>query len=134
MQKEDLLLPVLEAIAEKSGRYKSEGYLFLLSALHFTQGRLSAPRHISGPELLDGVRLYALKRFGPMTRTVFEHWGIYETVDFGHMVFDLVKKKILSKTEEDSIDDFSNLYDFKKAFDQGWIESLDIPITSQSLK
>ena len=40
--------------------------------------RPSAPAapecHVSGQQLLEGVRQYALLQFGPMVPTVFEHW------------------------------------------------------------
>ena len=62
------------------------------------------------------MRLYALKEFGPMVPTVFSYWGIRSTEDFGHMVFNLIEAGIFGKTEEDSIEDFKNVYDFQEAF------------------
>ena len=38
-------------------------------------------------------------------------------MDFGHIVFSLVEVKLLGKTEEDSVADFKNVYDFSEAFD-----------------
>jgi uncharacterized repeat protein (TIGR04138 family) len=73
-------------------------------------------RHVAGPELLEGVRQYALKEFGPMVLTVFTYWGIGNTEDFGHMVFNLIAVGIFGKTEEDSIEDFRNVFDFKETF------------------
>ncbi len=73
-------------------------------------------RHVTGPELLDGVRQYALKEFGPMVMTVFDSWGIHSCEDIGHMVFNLIGAGIFGKTEQDSIEDFKNVYDFEEAF------------------
>jgi uncharacterized repeat protein (TIGR04138 family) len=71
---------------------------------------------VAGPELLEGVRLYALKEFGPMALTVFSYWGIEHCEDIGHMVFNLIGAGIFGKTEDDSIEDFKNVFDFHEAF------------------
>ena len=68
------------------------------------------------PELLEGVRHYALKEFGPMVMTVFDSWGIHTSEDIGNMVFNLIGAGIFGKTEEDSIEDFRNVYDFEEVF------------------
>ena len=73
-------------------------------------------RHVAGPELLQGVRQYALKEFGPMVVTVLSYWGIRCCEDIGHMVFNLIGAGIFGKTEEDSIEDFKSVYDFEEAF------------------
>jgi len=91
-------------------------YLFVLSALHYVIEQLPEPRHITGRELAEGVRDLAIDRFGPMARTVLEHWGIRETRDVGRIVFALVETGILIKQEEDSLVDFDNVFDFDEAF------------------
>ncbi len=111
------LLKKVEVIFRKDPRYKPEAYLFVLAGLHFTVGQLPEPRHITGKELLQGLRLYGLDQFGPLTVRVFEHWGIHRTEDFGYIVFTLVDNKLLRKTEEDTLDDFKEGYDFSHAFD-----------------
>ena len=110
------LLKQIEVIRRKSPRYKPEAYLFVLAALHFTVSRLPEPRHITGQELSEGIRIYGLDQFGPLTNEVFAHWGLSATEDFGHIVFSLVEAKLLGKTEEDSLEDFKNVYDFTAAF------------------
>ena len=62
------------------------------------------------------LRQYALKEFGPMVMTVFDSWGIHSSEDIGNMVFNLIGAGIFGKTEEDSIEDFKNVYDFQEAF------------------
>ncbi len=102
-------------------RYHRDGYIFLRDALDFTTKQQKkvkgvSVRHVTGPELLDGVRQYALKEFGPMVMTVFDNWGIHSSEDVGHMVFNLIGAGIFGKTEQDSIEDFKNVYDFEEAF------------------
>lgn len=112
---EDLLAKI-QGLVDRSSRYKFEAYSFVLSALHYTMTKVSPPRHITGREFCDGIRQFAIDQYGPMARTVLEHWGIMSTLDFGHLVFDLVDVGLMRKTEEDSLDDFKEVYDFKQAF------------------
>lgn len=111
----------LDSIVSQDARYARDAYIFLRDALDYTtkqqkKSKGTNVRHVSGPELLDGVRLYALREFGPMVVTVFESWGIRATVDVGHMVFNLIDAGIFGKTDQDSIEDFRNIYDFNDAF------------------
>ena len=111
----------LESIVANNPRYHRDGYIFLRDALDFTTKRQKkikgvSVRHVTGPELLDGVRQHALKEFGPMVMTVFDSWGIQSCEDVGHMVFNLIGAGVFGKTEEDSIKDFKNVYDFEEAF------------------
>jgi uncharacterized repeat protein (TIGR04138 family) len=111
----------LESVVGTDTRYHRDGYIFLRDALDFTtkqQKKIKgvSVRHVSGPELLDGVRQYALKEFGPMVVTVLSYWGIRSCEDIGHMVFNLISAGIFGKTEEDSIEDFKNVFDFHEAF------------------
>ena len=73
--------------------------------------------HLTGQQLLEGIRLFALDQYGPMARSVLEHWGIKNCRDFGNIVFNLVECQVLGKTEEDCPEDFDGGYDFKTAFD-----------------
>lgn len=107
---------VLDLLRERHPQFHDTAYLFVLSALHFVIQRLPEPRHISGAELAEGVRDLAKDRFGPMARTVLEHWGIHETADVGRIVFALVEAGILIKQDEDTLHDFEHVYDFDDAF------------------
>jgi uncharacterized repeat protein (TIGR04138 family) len=106
----------LELVIAKDSRYKPEAYVFVHDALDHTWARLEQRRHITGRELLDGIKDLALKRYGPMSRAVLNSWGVRTTDDFGAIVFNLVNAGILSKTEEDRIEDFHDVYDFDDAF------------------
>jgi len=111
----------LDSILAGDPRYQRDAYVFLRDALDFTtkqQKKIKGAtvRHVSGPELLEGVRQYALKEFGPLVMTVFDNWGILFCEDIGNMVFNLIGAGVFGKTEEDSIEDFKDVYDFEEAF------------------
>lgn len=111
----------LAQIVREDPRYDEQAYLFIREALDYTIQKLDKPlegpgRHVSGSELLAGIRDYALQEFGPMSYRVLRHWGIHSCEDFGEMVFNLVDKGILGKTENDSRGDFQGGYDFEEAF------------------
>ena len=80
--------------------------------------RLPEPRHITGAELAEGARSLAIDRYGPMARTVLEFWGISATEDLGRLVFALVEAGVLIKQEEDTIDEFVDVFDFEEAFER----------------
>lgn len=116
MEESASYLNKIEAILEKDPTYKFEAYTFVLAALHDTVSRLKKPRHITGKELVMGIRKYALDQFGPMALTVLKHWGIRATLDFGKIVFALVEEKLLSKQPEDKLEDFDKVYEFEDSF------------------
>jgi len=111
---------VIDIICEKDPRYKREAYEFVMEALTFTQKRFRRTKHVTGAELLVGIRQFLQRKFGLMTLTVLEHWGITKTEDFGHIVFNLVHHKVLSKTEEDTLESFQDVYDFREVFEVGY--------------
>jgi len=111
----------VELILVRDPRYTRDAYTFVREALDFTQklaGRENRGtlRHVSGQELLEGIRQFALQQFGPMAATVFEEWGVRNCRDFGEIVFNMVEIGLLAKTEKDSRADFDNGYDFTDAF------------------
>ena len=111
----------VEQILARDSRYTREAYLFVREALDYTQRLVGKEtrgqiRHVSGQELLDGIRQFALNQFGPMTVTVFEEWGVRNCRDFGEIVFNMVESSLLAKTEKDTRDDFQNGYDFTETF------------------
>lgn len=131
---------VLERILNQDPRYHREAYLFLREALDYTQRAISKAnqgkmRHVSGQELLAGIRAYALQQYGPMTLLLLNEWGVRRCEDFGELVFNLVDAGVLSKTETDSRADFANGYDFEEAFRKPFLPSqprrrADLPSTS----
>lgn len=122
---------VLEKILRTEPRYQRDSYFFLREALDHTQkvvgkARKGEIRHVSGQELLAGIRDYALAQFGPMALTVLEEWGIRSCEDFGEMVFNMVENNLLAKTEKDTRDDFKSAYDFEDAFRKPFLPSSKI--------
>jgi uncharacterized repeat protein (TIGR04138 family) len=109
---------ILDQLQERNPRFHPKSYFFVLAALHSVLQELEAPRHISGRELAEGVRDLALDRFGPMARTVLEHWGIHRTGDIGDVVFALVDQGVLIKQDEDRPEDFADLFDFEETFER----------------
>lgn len=118
-------------------RHPANAYRFLFEALRHTQESLGRSRaqshdddeaHISGQELLDGVRDYARRQFGLMALVVFHSWGIHSTDDFGRMVFELIERGEMRKTEHDQLSDFFNYYSFEEEF--GIEHPLELDLTT----
>ena len=118
----------LALVLTKDPRYPRDAYIFVKDALDHTQKIVlkenkGEMRHVSGQELLIGIRDYALAQFGPMTKMVFEEWGIKRCEDFGEIVFNMVEIGLLGKTEKDSREDFAGGYDFDDAFRKPFLPS-----------
>ncbi|MFH1655868.1 MAG: Minf_1886 family protein [Candidatus Omnitrophota bacterium] len=115
----------IEKITQKDPRYKPEAYEFMMKALFYTQKSMKRHVHISGKELLQGIKEYCFEQFGPMTKEVLTHWGIHQTVDFGNIVFNMVDAGLMRKTEEDKIEDFKDIYEFNDVFEEGYRRRLE---------
>ena len=104
--------------------YPTEAYDFVEEGLAHTQERAfeeepmlpHEERHIRGQELCIGLRNLAIARWGLMAPVVLKHWNIHRTEDFGRIVFALVEDGVMSKTPDDTIEDFRGVYDFDEAF------------------
>jgi len=107
----------VKKITEKDTRYKPDAYEFLMQSLWFTQERLKRQGHVSGRELLDGLRECVLEQYGPMAKTVLEHWGVRTTEDIGEIVFNMVEAGLLAKTDKDTREDFKQVFKFDEALD-----------------
>jgi len=106
----------VEEICKMDLRYKPDAYEFVIQALHFTQDKMKRPRHVSGRQLLQGIREFVVGQYGTMAKTVLAHWGISKTEDFGNIVFNMIGKGLLSKTEEDSLNDFKDVFNLEVVF------------------
>lgn len=115
---------VIELICKEDARYDRKAYTFIRQGLDHTVKEIrkkdaekaQRSRHVTGPELLDGLRLYALEQYGPLTKTVLNAWGVKRCVDFGELVFNLIEYNVFSKTENDRREDFADIYTFEDAF------------------
>lgn len=120
-------------------RYPIEAYLFIREALAFaaesmelgaTCGRppsgekeierIRCERHLTGQELCEAIRLYALKQYGYMAKTVLNNWGVTETSDFGEIVYNMIDLGIMKKSTRDQRSHFDNVYSFDEAFVNGF--------------
>jgi uncharacterized repeat protein (TIGR04138 family) len=115
-------------------KYHHDAYRFVFEALHHTQQKLKRPMatdgdderaHITGSELLYGIRDLALERYGLLAKNVFNHWGVKSTSDFGRIVFELIERGEMRKTERDQLSDFFDVYDFEDELVQNY--KIEIP-------
>jgi uncharacterized repeat protein (TIGR04138 family) len=106
----------LKCVAAADGRYHINAYRFVYEALDYTVKQLEKKRHISGRELLEGIKNLALEQFGALAVMVFDVWGVRKTADFGNIVFNLVEAQMMSRSDEDSREDFEDVYEFRKVF------------------
>jgi uncharacterized repeat protein (TIGR04138 family) len=109
---------IMDRIRMREQRFDERAYLFVLSALEFSQQRLPERRHITGRELSLACRDLALDRFGVMSRVVLESWGVTSTADLGDAVFALVDLGLLMSQPTDTRDEFADVFDFDQAFER----------------
>jgi uncharacterized repeat protein (TIGR04138 family) len=115
----------LEQVVEEYGRYPVDAFEFVRHGLNFTVQRIHGDTknkperecHVSGRQLSEGLRDYAVMRYGVMAATVLRHWGVRRTSDFGKIVYAMVESRLMQKTEQDSLRDFEGVFDFDKAFE-----------------
>ena len=115
---------IVGLICKEDSRFDRKAYTFVRQALDHTvkelkrknPERTGKSQHVTGAELLLGIRGHALDQFGPLTKTVLNSWGITRCADFGDIVFNLIEYNVFSKTDNDRREDFSDLYDFEEAF------------------
>jgi len=117
----------VQQVVQDVGLYPPEAYAFIQKGLAHTVQKLHgkqkdprASRHITGQDLCEGLREFALAEWGRLARTVLRRWNITSTLDFGRMVFAMVDGGLMQKTEEDSVEDFRNVYDFRNAFESDY--------------
>jgi len=111
----------LDEVISEDERYPPEAFAFLHEGLAHAMRAVHGdepgkPQHVTGQQLCHGLRDFAVERWGMLARTVLAKWNIHETLDFGNMVYLLIKHGHMKKTDEDSLDDFRDVYDFDEAF------------------
>jgi uncharacterized repeat protein (TIGR04138 family) len=130
-------------LLQEDRRYPLEAYLFVYQALGYAHNVLgmgtegpTAPaepgpeevdeeesgpqRHVTGQDLCEAIRQFALEQYGYMAKTVLNRWGVHTTGDFGEIVFNLIRIGRMRKTPNDSREDFEDVYDFDTALRQGF--------------
>lgn len=120
----------LRKLALSDGRYSPEALRFLLESLDHAlrlAGKENAEgpsRHVTGREVLAGMRAYASEIFGPLAAQVWRSWGVRETMDWGRIVFLMVDAGLLKRQETDTIDDFAHGFDFDEVFVARYVPTL----------
>ncbi|HIE06093.1 MAG TPA: hypothetical protein EYP58_04760 [bacterium (Candidatus Stahlbacteria)] len=109
-------LEKIQALVERNPAYHFDAYLFVLSALNLVLSEYREKRHISGVELLEGIKVLGRNLYGRLAVEVFRHWGVNSTLDFGRIVFALVEFGMLRKRAEDTLEEFEAVYDFEDVF------------------
>ena len=110
-------------ILSAAGPYPIEAFQFVREGLSYTAEKIyneqdgkGQDRHVSGQQLCMGLRDFAIERYGLLAPTVFSHWNVTRTDDFGRIVFAMIEEGLMSRTDEDSPQDFRAVYDFDEAF------------------
>lgn len=114
-------------------RYKLEAYQFIRESLQYAHEHLDvigplghgpdddpdedAPRHLTGQQLCEACRLYAIDQYGYLAKMVLANWGLHQTSDFGELVYNLIRIEQMRKSESDRREDFDDVYNFDAAFE-----------------
>ena len=120
----------LRQVALRDGRYSPEAYQFLFESLEVAvrlagkEESQGAERHVTGQELLAGLREHALESFGPLAAHVWRSWGVRSSVDWGHVVFVLIEADMLRRRDSDTLADFEQGFDFDEVFVERYVPPL----------
>ena len=114
----------LQQLAAKT-RYPIDAFHFVRRGLDYTVHRTHKnperlpenQRHVSGRQLSQGLREFAIEQYGALARTVLQRWRINRTEDFGRVVFAMVEGGLMQATEADTVRDFDSVFCFDEAFD-----------------
>lgn len=126
--------PIIELL-DRDKRYRFDAYVFVFEALNYAQEILKmgtptptddAPiddeeedeieHHVTGQQLCEAIREYAIQQYGYLAKNVLENWGIHKTDDFGEIVFNMIEIGQMRKTPSDRREDFQDVYGFETAF------------------
>ena len=116
---------IIALIRKEDARFERQAYTFVRDGLEHAvrelkkrdAARARVSRHVTGRELAEGLRDYALEQYGPLAKTVLNAWGLHETIHFGDVVYNLIEYNVFSKTESDRREDFADVYTFEAAFE-----------------
>ncbi len=109
-----------EQVGKADGRYSPAVYRFVFEGLGYTAKRLGLSGHVSGQALCHGLVSMAQERWGRLALLVLNTWGVHTTMDFGHIVYALIRHGVMTAQPQDSIDDFSNVFDLRTALMDGF--------------
>ena len=124
---------ILLKLVKTDPRYKLDAYVFVRDGLSYAQegiideaegedrssGEEEEPdRHLTGQQLCEALRLYALDQYGYMSKTVLNSWGLKSTGDFGEVVYNMIENELMKKSDTDRREDFDKVFDFDQALRQ----------------
>lgn len=121
--------PDLRAALEGSAPYPMEAFAFVREGLDHTVRSLHGEmpegpvdeeevldRHVDGRELSLGLLDYSIRKYGLMAEAVLRHWNITRTDDFGRIVFAMIEQGMMSRTDDDVLEDFFGVRPFATVF------------------
>ncbi len=128
----------LAELLRRDRRYHRNAYFFIFEALRYAQEQmglgqsilsdepmLEDQRHVTGQQLCEAIRRYAVEQYGMLAKSVLNEWGVRQTADFGEIVFNLIELGQMKKTNSDRREDFVNVFDFNEGLRDAFL-----PITS----
>ncbi len=77
---------------------------------------LGEEHHVSGQELCEGLRDFAVNRYGLLAKAVLAKWGVHATDDFGRIVFAMIDAGLMRRSEDDLFEHFIGVYAFADVF------------------
>lgn len=110
----------VEDVILEDGRYHPQAFGFLQEGLARAVEKVHGEGpggHVSGQDLCLALRDLGLERWGMLAPTVLRQWGVRGSIDFGNMVYLLIESGFMRKTEEDSLEDFRDVFDLDRDFD-----------------
>ncbi|MGD9719812.1 MAG: Minf_1886 family protein [Pirellulales bacterium] len=127
-------------LLKQDRRYKIDAYAFVFEALNYAHTKLGmgaeqpaeteeaepeeggreVERHLTGQQLCEAIRQYALEQYGYMAKCVLNSWGVTNTGDFGEIVFNLIGIGQMRKTSDDRREDFDDVFDFETGLRQSF--------------
>ncbi len=122
-------LHAMRDLLAEDQRFKLDAYQFIREALQYAHEHVTleptkdpgtgrpTPRHVTGQQLCEACRLYAIDQFGYLAKMVLADWGIHSTSDFGELVYNLIRIEQMRKSETDRREDFDDVYNFDDAFE-----------------
>ena len=120
-------------LLERDRRYKPDAYAFVREALNYAQQKMGVGRyphenneepppeaHLTGQQLCEAIRKFAIEQYGYLAKLVLGNWGISCTSDFGEIVYNMIEIELMKKSDQDRREDFDDCYDFDEVFQQNF--------------
>ena len=124
-------LQAMRKLLKEDSRFKYEAYQFIRESLQYAHEHLPElsktaagesfgrhrPKHITGQQLCEACRMYAIDQYGYLAELVLGSWGVKSTSDFGEIVYNLIRIEQMRKSDSDRREDFDDVYAFDGAFE-----------------